>query len=542
MGKKTNFMDNSMNQSNQWWLPLLMAFMLIIGALAGFMIQGTAPTVRGSSTTTQKGAGEIEEVLRYIEARYVDDVNRDELTEKAITKLLKGLDPHSSYIPARELQGVNEQLSGNFEGVGIEFLIVEDTITVVTPIPGGPSEQVGIQAGDKIVMIEDTVVAGIEIKSEDVVGKLRGKKNTKVNISIMRNNNKKLLPFTITRDKIPLYSIETSYMVDKETGYIKISRFSATTDKEFMEALDKLMNKNLKNLIVDVRQNPGGYLSASTNILNELFENAELLVYTKGRTFDKNEYKSSGQNIFAIDKISVLIDEGSASASEILAGAIQDQDRGVIIGRRSFGKGLVQEQYDLSDGSALRLTVARYYTPSGRSIQKNYDNLDDYDKDLEIRYKAGELSSADSIAISDSTIYRTKKGKVVYGGGGIMPDIFIPLDTIVYNSFYVRAIQYVPTFVYDYIDAHPTKFKKYKTLTSFDKNYDIDDALFAEFIALLKSKDVEGDEEDLALTKPYIKTRLKGYIARQYFKEDGYYYILNQIDPTFKRAVREMKK
>ncbi|MEL6865693.1 MAG: S41 family peptidase, partial [Bacteroidota bacterium] len=474
---------------------------------------------------------------RYIEARYVDDIDREELADQVINNLLEQLDPHSNYISSKQLKEVNEQLEGNFEGIGIEFMLLEDTIRVISPIAGGPSEAVGVLAGDKIVEIEDSLVAGVEIKNRDIISMLRGKKGTKVDVGILRGLEDKVRTFTITRDEIPLHSIDVSIMVDKETGYIKVNRFSANTYKEFMEGLENLISKHeMKNLVIDVRQNPGGYLQEATKILSQLFdEKGKLLVYTEGRTTHRNDYETTGKPFFDIDQIAVLIDEGSASASEILAGAIQDWDRGVIVGRRSFGKGLVQEQYGLKDGAALRLTVARYYTPSGRSIQKDYDDREEYDQDVFDRYENGELLSADSIDITDTTKYRTEKGRIVYGGGGISPDIFTPIDSLVFNEHYIELRQQVPQYVYAYVDERREIFDQ--SLDQFMRSFRVDSELIEDFVAFATKNGVESNPRELARCKDRLKLMIKSRIARHLYQEEGLYRVLNEEDPAVLKAL-----
>lgn len=522
------------------WLPLLLSFILVIGMLLGFKLQGNK--VERSGLNGKPGS--IEELLRLIESKYVDDTNRDELVETAINNILKELDPHSSYIPAARLQSVNEELKGKFEGVGIQFTVLNDTIFVVTPISGGPADQLGVLAGDKIIEIEDSLVAGIGISTDGVIDKLKGKKGSKVKIGIQRGKNRKIISYTITRDVIPLYSVDASYMMNEATGYIKVNRFSGTTHEEFMTALERMKGEGLENLVIDLRGNPGGYLTAATKMLDQLFEERKLLVYTEGRTYARNDYKSTGRQLFPLDKIVVLIDEGSASASEILAGAVQDHDRGVIIGRRSFGKGLVQEQYDLSDGSALRLTVARYYTPSGRSIQKSYDDMDAYGEEAYNRFKNGELISKDSVNVADTTkYYTTVKNRVVFGGGGVMPDVFIPIDTTLFsNDFYATALQYIPRFVYGEYEDYKAELKTYKTAQVFNNQFTITDEMFNKYLDFVKSEEGKTtiNAAQLAKCKANLRQRIKAYFARQAFQDTGYFYIMNQDDPMLKAALKSM--
>ncbi len=536
--------ENSPKQLNIW-LPLLFSLVLIGGMLIGINLR-QAPVVASKEKVpiiTTIEPGRVEELIRYVEAKYVDDVNREELTEKAIDNLLKQLDPHSNYITAKQLKEVNEQLDGNFEGIGIEFMILDDTILVVTPISGGPSEAAGVLAGDKIVEIEDSLVAGEDAIAKDVIGMLRGDKGTKVKIGVKRGIEPELKHFTIIRDKIPIHSVETGYMLNDKTGYIKLSRFSATTYREFMETLEKMVEEEeMQDLVIDLRQNPGGYLQEATNILSQLFnEKDRLLVYTEGRTVKRNDYESTGKPFFKLGNIAVLIDEGSASASEILAGAIQDWDRGVIIGRRSFGKGLVQEQYSLKDGSALRLTVARYYTPSGRSIQKNYDDHEAYGKDVYDRYGSGELYSQDSIQVADTTSYFTlKEGRIVYGGGGITPDIFVPLDTFYLNDYYVELRQFLPQYIYRFIDENKDDFEY--TLKEFKSLFSVTNKTLEDFLSYAESKGVERNNQELKASKEALKTLFKARIAKQLFGDEGYYSVWNEEDPVVMKALDALKQ
>jgi carboxyl-terminal processing protease len=489
------------------------------------------------------GQGKIEELIRYVEAKYVDDVNRDELIERAINEILKELDPHSNYITAEQLQEVNEQLEGNFSGIGVEFMMLDDTIVVIAALAGGPSEAVGIQAGDKIVQIADTTIAGVNMEVKDIVSLLRGEPGSEVEIGIKRNGHENIKNYTITRDKIPVYSVDVSYMIDDKTGYIKVNRFSATTYEEFMKGLEDLVdNHQMEDLIIDLRHNPGGYLQQATNILSQLFEDKDrLLVYTEGRTVNRNDYESTGRAFFKVDDIAVLIDEGSASASEILAGAIQDHDRGVILGRRSFGKGLVQEQYKLRDGSALRLTVARYYTPSGRSIQKAYDDLDAYENDVNNRYNSGELLEEGKISQADSTRFYTSTGRIVYGGGGISPDIFIPIDTINANEEYLGLRQHVPAFVFRYMEEEGNSLNEYE-LESFAKSFEVSDELYNEFLQFATEKGIKHDFSQANVVKPQLRRFLKARIAKHLFEDEGFYYIWNENDDMVNKAIEVLNK
>ena len=531
------------------WLPLLLALVMVGGMLIGNGMQ-KAPVIKISSNDklelgTVRESGRVEELIRYIDSRYVDDIDRDKLIEKAISNVLGDLDPHSNYISAKELKAVNEQLDGNFEGVGIEFLIVEDTIVVVAPIVGGPSEKAGIMAGDKIVQIGDSTVAGQTYATSDVVKQLKGEKGTTVKVGVLRGKTRELLSFDITRDQIPLNSLEVAYMLDEKTGYLKLNRFSSTTYKEFMASIEDLVdNEQMEDLVLDLRQNPGGYLLEATKMLSQLVEDVDkLIVYTEGRTTKRSEYKTTGKTFYKIGKVAILIDEGSASASEIVAGAIQDWDRGIIVGRRSFGKGLVQEQYDLKDGSALRLTVARYFTPSGRCIQKSYDDLSAYDNDVVTRFNNGELINGDSLVRTDSdtTAFYTEDGRVVYGGGGISPDFFVPIDTTTFDDYYIKLKALSSQFVYRYSSDHPSEFN-YENLNTFKSKYRVGDDVLEACKNYAIKTDIAYDAKGFADSKSRISQLLKARFARQLFREKGFYSVWNEIDPVVMKAMELLKE
>lgn len=524
-------------------MPTLMALMLVGGMLIGTRINSDMPLIsvmpENNMPSMSLGEGKLEEILRYVDAKYVDDVKREKLTDEAITAMLKELDPHSNYISAEQLQNVSEQLEGNFDGIGVEFLFLDDTVNIVTPLSGGPSEAVGIMAGDKIIQIEDTLVAGVEMEQEDIVKRLRGERGTEVDVKIARAGENSLREFTIVRDKIPINSVDVAYMVDETTGYIKVNRFSATTYQEFMESLEELVEREgMEDLIIDVRHNPGGYLQQATNLLSQLFnEKGKLLVYTEGRTTKRTEYKTTGRNFFDVGKIVVLIDEGSASASEIVAGAIQDLDRGVVIGRRSFGKGLVQEQYDLSDGGALRLTVARYYTPSGRCIQKSYDDLEHYDSDVMERFENGELSEVDKVTLSDTTEYFTDRGRVVYGGGGITPDIFVPIDTTYMRDTYILLRQHVSQFTFRYLENNRQRLSD--NLKEFARN-PLPRSVIDEFLDYAATHGTEVSASDFRLIEKDFTNFIKARLARQIFGEEGFYAIWNERDDMVQEAMETL--
>lgn len=521
------------------YLPLVFALVLILGIFIGVTFNpngsGGMISVDGSNRYNK-----IEEILRYINQEYVDTVSQKQLVEKTIVSMLQNLDPHSSYITAEELQASNEPLNGHFEGIGIEFNIVQDTICVVAAIPSGPSEAIGIQAGDKIIKVEGKNVAGVKITNQGVMDKLKGVGGTKVKVSILRRGKIQLTDFTITRGTIPIYSVDVAYMVGPKTGYIKISRFAATTYDEYISAFNKLQKQGMQQLIIDLRGNGGGFLNTAVEIADEFLSDGKEIVYTMGKSRPRKDYKASGKGLFETGKLTILIDDGSASASEILAGAIQDNDRGTIVGRRSFGKGLVQEQSEFSDGSAIRLTIARYYTPTGRCIQKPYtDGLEAYYNEEVRRYKSGELENVDSIKITDSLKFNTPGGKIVYGGGGITPDVFVSLDTVG-RSHYLNLVSYsglINDFAFDYADKERKKLKEYKTVQNFNASFEITSPVFERFIAYAEKNKVARNDKQIKISEEIIKTQLKALIARNIWNSEGFYPVIQKRDNVLKKAI-----
>lgn len=487
----------------------------------------------------------INDVVNYISQEYVDTVNQKKLVESTIEDMLHQLDPHSAYIPAEDLQAMNEPLEGNFDGIGVEFHVQQDTIMVVAAVSGGPSEQLGIRSGDRIVRVEDKNVAGIHITNTQVTQMLRGPSGTKVRVGIYRRGNPKIVEYTIIRGKIPVFSVDVSYMLDEKTGYIKVSHFAEHTYEEYINAFTKLKEKGLQSLVLDLRGNPGGYLKTAIQIADEFLPAGKLIVYTKGHARPKESFNSSARGFFEKGKLVVLIDEGSASASEIVSGAVQDWDRATIIGRRSFGKGLVQEQSSFPDGSAIRLTIARYYTPTGRSIQKPYnEGYDQYENELYHRIKKGELSSSDSVHFSDSLKYTTPGGKVVYGGGGIMPDVFVPLDTVGISSLYteVNGKGLIVQYAYDYLDLHRKEItERFPDFETFKQNFLISEDAYNKFIEYALKGGIKRDEAGRAYSTSLICTQLKALIARQIWKNNGFYPIIHELDATLKKAEELMK-
>ena len=472
---------------------------------------------------------------------YVDDVDEDKLVEDAIINMLEELDPHSTYSDAEEVKKLNEPLVGNFDGIGVQFNMATDTLFIIQPVSGGPSEKVGILAGDRIIEVNDTVIAGVKMSTEEIMRRLRGPKGTKVNLKIMRRGVSGLLPFTVKRDKIPVYSLDASYMMNKTTGYIRISRFAATTAEEFEKALHDLQKKGMRNLILDLQGNGGGYLNAAIEIANHMLQKGELIVYTEGKRNPRTEFNARGNGDFRDGKLVVLVDEFSASASEIVTGAIQDWDRGTVVGRRTFGKGLVQRPIDLPDGSMIRLTVARYYTPSGRCIQKPYESIEQYNKDLIERYNRGEMLSADSIHFPDSLKAKTLKlGRTVYGGGGIMPDYFVPIDTTYYTDYYL-ALRDKGAIVQEnlkLIDAHRREWKeKYKTFERFNKRFEVSDEMLEDLISLGKTLGAEFKEDEYKTALPLIKIQLKALIARDLWDMNEYFQVINSINNTVQKGL-----
>ncbi|MEF8810414.1 MAG: S41 family peptidase [Bacteroidales bacterium] len=479
--------------------------------------------------------------LHFISSYYIDSVDRSHLVEKAVKEMISDLDPHTTYLTKEEVQAMNEPLQGNFEGIGIQFNIYKDTIYVISPISGGPSEKVGIQAGDRIIKINGETVAGIEISTSGVRDRLLGEKGTKVDVTVKRPGMEKLLHFTITRDEIPIHSMDAAYMADDNTGYIKLNRFAQTTNDEFTSAVKKLKKEGANSFILDLRDNGGGYLEQAIELADEFLDDNKLIVYTEGLKVKREENYATKEGISKDEKLVILIDEGSASASEIVAGAVQDWDRGLIIGRRSFGKGLVQRPVSLPDGSMIRLTVARYHTPTGRVIQKPYNNgREDYKTDIIKRFNKGEMSSADSIDFPDSLKYRTKTNeRVVYGGGGIMPDIFIPLDTTAYSNYLDKLIRsgIINSYILNYIDQNrETLENDYPSFDHYKEQFEVTEKMMDDLAEMATEEGIALNEKELEKSGEEIKLQLKGLIARDMWDMNEYFQIVNENDEGYLEA------
>ena len=534
-------MSKIKNNSFYIKLPIFLALALVCGIFIGAVMSNNS-----SKNNVTGNYLKYMEILNLIDRDYVDTVNMEDLVDFSIDKMLEKLDPHTAYIPKKDIDMARSQLEGNFEGIGIEFNIIKDTIYVVAPISGGPSEAVGLQAGDKLIKVDDKVVAGVNITNMDVFGKLRGKKGTKVKVSVLRKGSKNLLDYTITRDKIPTYSVDVSYMIDRETGYIKVSRFAENTYVEFQQALIGLKAKGMKQLILDLKDNPGGYMDRATDIADEFLGDNKLIVYTdgKGTRYDSKIF-AQNKGDFERGSVIILINEGSASASEIVSGALQDNDRALIVGRRSFGKGLVQRPIPLSDQSELRLTISRYYTPSGRSIQKPYekDGIDKYNSDLINRYKKGEFFSADSVKFADSLTFKTLKGRTVYGGGGIMPDVFVPRDTSDLTDYLLDLFNrnLIREYTLDYFTNNKSKLQG-MSFEQYKATFEVTDAMLKDLIALGEKSGAKYNEAQFLKSKGFLKANIKAYIARSLFGNIGFYPIINETDEIYAAALKQFAK
>jgi carboxyl-terminal processing protease len=528
-----------MNKKLQVWLPLLLSITMIIGMMLGYRMRDTMP---GRKFFSVDKSYPLQEVLNLIKERYVDKVKVNDLTDTAIAAVLSKLDPHSVYIPADEVEGVNEDIAGNFFGIGVEFDILQDTINVINVVPDGPSFKAGIKTGDKFIKVNDSVIAGRKLPTESIRKLLRGGNGSQVVVEILRSTEIKTI--TITRGIIPVSSVDAAYMITKDIGYIRLNKFSQVTYREFMKKLEELQIQGLKKMILDLRGNGGGVLDQATEVADEFLEGDKLITYTEGSHFPKKEYRCKRQGLFEKGELVVLSDEGTASASEVLIGALQDWNRATIIGRRTFGKGLVQEQYDLSDGSALRLTIARYFTPVGRSIQRPYTNGEKaYYDEITRRFHDGEVMNADSVKNDTSKIFKTQNGKVVYGGGGISPDIFVAFDTIAssntFSKLYFKGS--IGEFAYRYYLQNQDKLKAYKSTADFSENFNLPDQDWALF-RLQAEKDSINLDDISPKEKNELFIKIKSSIARQLWRNQGYFQIINSKDEMVIKALEHLNK
>ncbi|MDZ4715501.1 MAG: S41 family peptidase [Cytophagales bacterium] len=523
------------NTPRQIALPLVLGIGLAAGVLIGASLN-SRPTSGGAGKDIQK----LREVLGLIRDEYVDTTKSEKLVDDAIQHMLEKLDPHSAYIPISQRVEANEDLQGNFEGIGIEFNIFHDTLVVVAALSGGPSEAVGLRSGDRIVRVGDKVIANVGLTNPQVMKLLKGPKGTEAKLEVIRKNAKEPLLFTIIRDKIPQHSLDVAYMLDSEIGYIKVNRFSQTTFSEFQDALADLRKKGMKKLVLDLQGNPGGYMNQAIDLADEFLEEGKKIVFTKGKDRKYNsDAVSTRKGEFEKGDLIVLVNEGSASASEILAGALQDNDRALVVGRRSFGKGLVQSPFDLSDGSELRLTISRYYTPSGRSIQKPYGGTEEYARDISKRFRHGEFFHADSIRFSDSLKYKTANGRTVYGGGGIMPDYFVPLDTT-QNSRYLNALYIsnsVQEYTFNYAGKHKSELMRMGT-ANYLSQFVVSDEMLAQLVKVGSDNKVAPDWKDLNRHKSIFQINVKAQIARRIWGNDGFYPVYNQANEALQQAVK----
>ena len=528
------------NKKLQVWLPLLFSAVMIAGMFFGFNLHKETGSNKGFFEAEKRNS--LQEAIDLIQLKYVDSVHIDSLEGTAINQIMNELDPHSVYIPPANLQEVNEDLAGKFEGIGVEFNIFSDTVNILYVIPGGPGDKAGLQIGDKLLKANDSSLVAKNLESDYVKKMIRGERGTKTILRILRDNQ--LLSLPVVRDMIPVSAVDASYMIDKETGYIKLDKFSDHTYIDFMRSLENLQKQGLKMLILDLRGNGGGFMNEAVNIADEFLDDDKLIVYTQGLNSPKREYRAKRPGIFETGKLTVLVDELTASASEVLAGALQDWDRATIIGRRTFGKGLVQEQYPLSDGSAIRLTVARYYTPLGRSIQRPYNKGKKvYMDEIWNRYSNGEDLYADSNKVSNGKEYKTRKGKIVYGGGGIMPDVFVPLDTTTFQHNISKLLidGSVNSYVYHYYLQHKSEIQQYTSALDYTEHFKNDDELWNQFVKYAV-KDSVNLKTISSKDKEPLQKRLKAYLARFRWRNDGFYEVLNTDDTVVKKALQELAK
>jgi carboxyl-terminal processing protease len=531
-----------MNRKNiQVWMPLLVAVILISGMYLGYSLNNSTEGSKGFFSTAKRNS--LQETLDLIKLKYVDSVHFDSLEGFAIEQMMNQLDPHSVYIPASLLKDANEDLAGNFEGIGVEFNIFSDTVHILYVIPGGPGEKAGLRIGDKILKVDNKSIALKNINSDEVKRTIRGKRGTTINLEILRHDN--LVSMPVTRGRIPISSVDASYMFAKNTGYIRLNKFSETSYEEFMKSLEKLQKSGLEKLILDLRGNGGGFMNEAVDIADEFLDDDKLIVYTSGTNSPRKEYRSKRKGLFEDGKLIVLTDELSASASEVLAGALQDWDRATIIGRRTFGKGLVQEQYPLADGSAIRLTVARYFTPAGRSIQRPYERGKKvYMEDIWERYQSGELVHADSNKVENGNIFKTIiKKRNVYGGGGIMPDVFVPIDTGAYQQYINRLFVNgtFNRFVYHYYMQNKEQLEQYKSAEDYNERFNRNNEFWASLQQFVLKDSINLENISVA-DKESLQRRLKALLARFKWRNEGYYLVLNTGDSMLLKALEELEK
>ena len=521
----------------------------VIGVALGIIIGGSlSQKVSAQRIVYQNGQlqwemSKVDRLLQLMETAYVDELNIDSITDEAMTDLVKKLDPHSAYIPKEDLEMVNSELSGSFSGIGVQFTIQQDTVRIVAVIAGGPCEGVGVLAGDKLIAVDDSAFVGKKLNNEKVMKTLRGEKGTQVKLGILRAGMKEPLSFTVTRGDIPVTSVDAKFIIEREgkkIGFVRVNKFGETTYKEFITALADLHAQGATSYIIDLRENSGGYMDQAIKMANEFLKGGAMIVYSEGRAYPRYEAKANGSGRFKNVPLVVLIDNFSASASEIFAGAMQDNDRATIVGRRSFGKGLVQQQMPFADGSAVRLTVARYYTPSGRCIQKPYTlgDQDDYEKDIMDRYEHGEFYSADSVHFSDTTVYRTKNGRIVHGGGGIMPDVFVGRDTTLNTPWYNICVNmaYTYQFAYKYTDEHRKELSKYTDWQALEKYLKTQNVL-REFVKFAEEKGVEPKEAEIQKSSPLMTRLLHAYIIRDVLGDEGFFPFFERDDEITKKAM-----
>lgn len=541
-----------MNNVKKYIFPTVAVVCLLAGFLIGDAVSNKVNAQRfvfQNGQFYQQPSSKIDQLMQLMQTAYVDELDIDSITDEVMLDIVQKLDPHSAYIPKKDLEMVNSELSSSFSGIGVQFTIQNDTINIVAVVAGGPSEGIGVLAGDKIITVDDSLFVGKKINNERVMHTLRGEKGTKVKIGVKRSGESDLLHYTITRGDIPVTSVDAKFIIPakkgEKIGFVRVNKFGENTYNEFISALASLKAQGATAYIVDLRENSGGFMDQAIRMANEFLDAGEMIVYAEGRAYPRYEAKANGTGRFKNVPLAVLIDDFSASASEIFSGAMQDNDRAVIVGRRSFGKGLVQQQMPFSDGSAIRLTVARYYTPSGRCIQKPYTLGDqiDYEKELLDRFENGEFYNADSIHYTDTTVYHTKQGRIVHGGGGIMPDVFVGRDTTQYSPYFNKVVNraYTYQFAYQYTNLHRKELTKYKDWQTLEKHLNDADWL-SEFVKYCQEKGIEPDETDIRKSRQPLTRLVNAYIVRNILGDEGFFPLFERDDEITKRAVEELTK